>query len=306
VSARLYYTNASNEFDSILLGARPTRIFGRQGDPLRLADGEVPPAAQCRVFQKDGAWHIENLGASEQTLVNSQPVALARLQDGAEIRCGVLMLRFEELSLPDRLLQQSQEIALLREALGQSEATRTAASSELMAAQTDVQRLDAECEKLRRELAEQHQSHEALRAELEGLRRERDTYRAALLTQIQDLIRKVERAEAEADFRIQERDLLAARLATAEARASEFELAIRQTVANRDALERRLESQAADLGNLLQSNKELVEERKHLLMLRESAVRSMEEAVAAYKNAQKELLELHDRLGETRRRPPEA
>lgn len=109
--ARLVVIHGENLGAQIEIGDQPV-VVGRSG----ACDLQIPHASvsrqHCRIAFQNGSYELEDLGSTNQTLVNEEPVTRVKLQDGDQIAVGEAVLKFmRRESLEDRYHQAMVEAA---------------------------------------------------------------------------------------------------------------------------------------------------------------------------------------------------
>lgn len=302
MGARLCFADEHGQLNYFVLGKRPTRIFGHLKTPLRLNEGEPPPNAQCRIFCKDEAWYIENVGQAGLTLVNQLPVTLLRLFHGAEIRCGPLVLDFldgDPVPAGEPRLTGGSEVQALRQTLDDKVQELQRADSLRIEAQAEIGRLDALNAKLRAELGARHDQVESLTHKLDSLARELQVSQRSLAESTEVILvlrQQLQSARVDSERWLDERDDARQRESAAQSRARELEVATRATLADLEERDRDVQKQESELAILLQAQHELAHEREFLSRARETAVRVAREAEANLAQAQSEIQGLKQQI----------
>lgn len=302
MSARLCFTDEHGQLDYIVLGVRPTRIFGHLKNPLQLRAGEPPPSARCRIHCKDGTWYIENIGQAGLTLVNQVPITVLQLFHGAEIRCGPLSLDFlslAEVPASESTSAEGPEILALRRTLAEKMHELQQSESLHKEAQSEIRRLDEQQVNFRAEHIAQKEQIDTLMREVASLASELKVSQHMLAEYEQSFCRleQVLRATRTENARLLfDRNEAWQKEQSALARAKEFEAATRQALADSEQHEQEVAKKAADLAMALKVQHELVTERELLIAARQAAIRTAREAEVERSKVECELSSLRKTL----------
>lgn len=295
MGARLCFTDEHGQLDYLVLGVRPTRIFGHLKNPVRLHAGDPPPPAQCRIHCKDGTWYIENIGQAGLTLVNQVPITVLQLFHGAEIRCGPLALDF--LSLDESPANESSsaedpEILALRRTLAEKVRELQQSESLHKEAQSEIRRLDEQQVHFRAEHTAQNEQIDTLMREMARLASELRLSQN-MLAECEQSVRRLEEAlrvtRTENERLLLERNEAQQKEQSAQLRAKELEAAARQALADSEQREQEIAKKTADLAIALKAQHEIVRERELLIVARQAAIQSAQEAEEARLQAECEL-----------------
>lgn len=92
----LKYTTATGNMMKSLLVPDGNEVYGKVGDPLRLARDELPPSRRCYIRREGTTWWAKPLRGGDEVLVNDEPLREPRpLESGAVLRLGKIKLIFE-------------------------------------------------------------------------------------------------------------------------------------------------------------------------------------------------------------------
>lgn len=302
MGARLCFTDEHGQLDYLVLGVRPTRIFGHLKNPLRLREGEPPPSAQCRIFSKDGTWYIENIGQAGLTLVNGVAITVLQLFHGAEIRCGPLCLDFlslDESRANGSTSSESPEMEALLQTLTEKVRELQHSESLLKEAQSEIQQLDEQRANFRDEHTAQKEQIDTLMRKVASLAGELKTSQQ-MLAECEQSVRWLEQAlqvsRKENERLMFERNETWQKELATQARARELEASTRKALADSGQCKQEVANKTAELSVALKAQHELITERELLISAHHAAIRSVREAEEERSRAECELRNLRKKL----------
>jgi pSer/pThr/pTyr-binding forkhead associated (FHA) protein len=93
VPAVLTVREGSNANQVFWLDGRQTTLGRASDSEIAIADSRMS-RHHCQLYWADGDYVLEDLGSSNGTFVNGEPIMVTRLQDGDRISLGHTMLEF--------------------------------------------------------------------------------------------------------------------------------------------------------------------------------------------------------------------
>lgn len=69
-------------------------VIGRSSECDFRIEARSVSRAHCRIYEQDGAFWVEDLGSTNHTFVNDEPITCRRLGDGDQLRVGKTVLKF--------------------------------------------------------------------------------------------------------------------------------------------------------------------------------------------------------------------